>query len=221
MPTGFQLYYGPGVRQEASRLFNECKERYREEKGHTFVYVVPTHRYARELSRELILDNPRNWQSPPVYPLRAFIKNLLPRKYSYTTVLSDVESIQVLRHLILEKPERFSTFISPGGTPFPNLIARAAGAIFELKIGGIDPIQKENIPISIQPLFSEYKNFFQKNSLFDEADILRLAVNHLSEQTLQERFPGLEVLIVDGMDFFPGLLLEFLKKQLERGAWMT
>ncbi|MCX6999008.1 MAG: exodeoxyribonuclease V subunit gamma [Candidatus Sumerlaeota bacterium] len=216
MSTGYQLYYGPAVRQKAAALFDECKERLARGDAESFALVVPSHRFALEMIRSLTTAVPSGWQRPPVFPIESFIARFLPSHLSFKEPLNTNDISQILRTLSMEDMGHLKPLFTTGGDPFPNMLARAGELILEMKKEGISPddldkISRDSHGLSlIRRLFRRYEKFLKSKGLLDQGDIYREAATHAS-RTARAIFPSLERLIIDGLDVFPKTLVQFLE----------
>ena len=216
MSTGYQLYYGQGVRQKADALFDECKERFARGDAESFAIVVPSHRFALEITRKLISAIPGGWQEPPIFHIESFIARFLPPHLAIKQTLNTNDISQILRMLSMEDIGHLKPLFTAGGEPFPNLLARAGELILDMKKEGISPddldktFRDSHGLYLIRRLFGRYENFLKTKGLLDQGDIYREAATHAS-RTARTAFPPLKHLIIDGLDVFPGMLIQFFK----------
>lgn len=218
MGKSFELYIGSGIRQKAEQLIRQCLDQDQTREGEPFVFVVPTHLYALEIMRRQREESPKNWRPPGIYSLEHFLLLFLTHQDSNKRILSDQESSFVLRQIVTGNKDDFASIFSQGGEPFPNLIQSALRLIRELKTTGMAP-DRHHMPgledqggRLIQQLYVKYDEFLRKNRFLDKADLLPSALLNLSGDTIQKSLPGIKSLIWDGIDIFPHVLIEFLRK---------
>ena len=217
MSRGFRLYTGPGVRQKAQSLVEECQKRFLRGKGDSFALVVPTHRYAVELSRRLYLSSPGDWHQARVFPIEQFMERFLPPGFREHRIVHREETVILVRQLVLDAPGPCSPLFSEGGGPFTNMLASIADLFGEIRMEGTSTSQlreiceKRNDLCFLPDLFERYAESLENHNLLDRSDVVRLAASHCSRDAIDLVFPDLDLLIFDGMDFFPSLFIDFLK----------
>ncbi|MBN1901341.1 exodeoxyribonuclease V subunit gamma [Candidatus Sumerlaeota bacterium] len=218
MAKSIELYTGSGIRQKADSLIRQCLEQNLRGEEQSLVFVVPTHRYALEIIHRQREEAPRIWRSPAIFSLDRFLRMFLNHNDLGKRILSDEESVFILLQIVTDQRENFTSLFSKGGDPFPNLIQSALKLIRELKTSGIKP---KDAPLSllenreekiIQQLYLRYEAFLRQYRFLDNADIFQAALDNLSKKTIEKNFPGMKSLVLDGIDIFPGVLIEFLKK---------
>jgi ATP-dependent helicase/DNAse subunit B len=218
MAKSFELYIGSGIRQKAESLIRQCLDHEQAREGQSLVFVVPTHRYALEIMRRQREESPESWRPPGIYPLDRFLRLFLTHNDSNKRILSDEESSFILRQIVMRNQGTFAPIFSRGGEPFPNLIQSALRLIQELKTSGMAPDRLQMPGLEnqegtlIQQLYLQYEEFLKQYRFLDKADILPRALDNLSRGAIQKNLPGIDTLILDGIDVFPRVLIEFLKK---------
>ena len=217
MANGFQLFYGAGVRAKSSDLFSECNKRYASDKADTFVIVVPSHRYALDISRRMSDAAPQQWRRPPVYSIASFIWMLLPKDDAMGTVISLREMSVIINDIVLSEPKSFNSLIvRQSEETFPGLVADAVDAIIEVKKEfGKDPHIKgkaDNVAQNVfWKVFERYQKYIKEHEFADEGDVYCLAASSNALDILCEQFPNLDMIIFDGMDVFPQTLIDMMK----------
>lgn len=216
MAKGFQLYYGAGVRAKSSELLDECNKRYASGEGDKFLVIVPTHRYALDITRRMTESAPQQWRRPPVYSIESFIHLLIPKDGATGTVISSREMAIIISEIVLGDSKRFEPLLArQPEEPFPGLIAAAADAIIEVKKEfDKDPgIKGENDGASaiFRKIFEQYQKHLKKQGFADSGDVYRLAAGASALKALREQFPNLDTIIFDGIDVFPQTLINMMR----------
>ncbi len=208
--------------------FVEINSRLSSKEYNSFIYVVPTRRKIRYLTRELIEQTPdKTIPHLNLFTIGDLAEEIFKCKFTSFNKISDSLKYFIIKNLLTEIQTNYFT---PHGKYFSNglieLIAAVITRLKELGISNTDFIREVDLfegynrlkLDDISKIYNGYQNYLQKLGLYEQGDIY-LTINNLNsseiENLFRSIFPEVDFLLIAGFTEFtqPELkLIESLSK---------
>ena len=184
-------------------------------KLHEILFIVPTRRKIRYLTRELISFSPNSSAAGlNIATIGSYSQNLLPNSIEDENLISEETAVLILNHCFNETRLRyFSQYRSQ--IPFGTL-NRVKNVISEYKRHGISPtrLKEESEKLTgseklkaldIAEVYDRFQNRLKKMNLREIGDVY-LQLNNLSahdfEESFEENYGSVQLVIINGFDEF-------------------
>ena len=192
------------------------------------LFIVPTRRKIRYLTRELISLSPRKSVSGlKIETIGSFAEKLLEEIEGNINLISEEASILLLSHSFKKvKLKYFSQYKDK--IPFGTL-ERVKNVIAEYKRHGITPerLKEEAEKLSsgeklkaldIAEVFDDYQNTLEKNNFRETGDIYSFLIkkeNKIFEEAFKFLYPETQFVLINGFDEFTAPEIEIINSTAE------
>jgi ATP-dependent helicase/DNAse subunit B len=181
-----------------------------------YLYFMPVNRAVRYFKKELLSTGKKNAiLDPPVFTFLSFIQkiyHLFPQKKK---VISQSMRLLLLENILISDRERLDYFRNKWSLS-DGLILKADRMVEEFFQFGFRPQDFGEPPPTAEPKFADFEYFIHAlyhiygEQLIDESSLITEVVNQLDAGLLNEAFPNLKVIYVNGFGIISPPLRQFL-----------
>lgn len=211
MGCAIELLAGPSRRAKTETLLELCRERIRDGREDSFLFLVPSHERAGQVEDLLASETAHGFFRPFVGTFNRLIQSLYNMVGGRGAPISNAAKSVLIQNILLSHPDRFP-YLSAGraGEPFPGLIAQLCDSVSDFKRNLIDPDALDGriagLPRPQQPaagelasIYRAYQELLRTHGLMDDEGVFWLLLEELGRDQEPPALDRFDLLLIDGI----------------------